>query len=78
MESFCVEILISSQKKFNAYEAPDKYYVTMNELLNYPKRYENKVNLNGFMVIKNVISKENISVNYSVMNMNLKIILGIK
>ena len=58
MEEFS---LISSQKKFNAYAAPEKHYVTMDELLNYPKQYENKVNLNGFIVIKNVIDTETIS-----------------
>ena len=52
--------LISSRKKFNAFEAPQKYYVSKTELLNYPERYKNKVNLDGFVVIKNVINKDSI------------------
>ena len=58
MEEFS---LISSQKEFIAYEAPEIHYATFNELLNYPKRYENKVNFNGFIVIKNVINSETIN-----------------
>ncbi|MDC3119131.1 phytanoyl-CoA dioxygenase family protein [Prochlorococcus sp. AH-716-K03] len=58
MEEFS---LISSQKKFNAFEAPEKHYVNLNELLSYPEKYANKVNLNGFIVVKDVFNIETIN-----------------
>ena len=58
MEEFS---LVSSEKRFNAFQAPKKHYVNLNELLKSPQKYEDKVKSNGFVVIKNVINEEKIS-----------------
>ena len=58
MEEFS---LVSSGKKFSAFEAPKNHYVNLNELLKYPERYKDKVKKDGFVVIKNVISEREVS-----------------
>ena len=53
--------LISSGKLFNAYEAPKKHYIEYNDLLNDEEKFFDKVNIDGFVVLKNALNTKTLS-----------------
>ena len=53
--------LISSGNKFTAYEPSKNYYIDINNLLEKNEDFQEKINQNGFIIIKNALSQKTLN-----------------